>query len=239
MASGPTVNLHLIGKQGNGKSATGNSIVGKRVYRSRSSDSPSKISIPVRLRGVNFTLYLWDWPGTDGTQEKSKTIAKDLRKVDQEDYQFNIHLFGWVIRYGELYGQEEEEFLRFLISELGEDFLRNRTIVIVTCKDNFDRDVEEIQCTFNEWTDQQTGFFKHLRKKCNDRILPFDNRSQPLAQTDKLFNLIWTLASNLPKEVANYQRSGDRHTPSTHKQYPSKLPRLSESDRYSSSLADD
>ncbi|GFO17275.1 hypothetical protein PoB_004378000 [Plakobranchus ocellatus] len=117
-----------------------------------------------------------------------------------QDLHHNIHLFGWVIRHGELCGQEGTEFFRFLISELNEDFSRNCTIVIVTCKDNFDREVEEIQLTFDEWKDQQKGCFENLRKMCNNRTLSFDNRSRPLAQKDSLFNLIWTLASNFPKK---------------------------------------
>ncbi|GFO17251.1 immune-associated nucleotide-binding protein 7 [Plakobranchus ocellatus] len=237
MASGQTVNLHLIGKQGSGKSATGNSIIKERTFRPRSTDSPAKATLPVTQgQHINFTLCVWDWPGTDGTQDKSKTIAKELRKMNQ-DLHHNIHLFGWVIRYGELCGQEDEEFLRFLISEHGEEFLRNRTIVIVTCKDNFDRDVEGTQLTFDEWKGQQKGFFENLRNMCNNRILSFDNRSRPLTQKNRLFNLIWTLTSNLPRGVTSYQFPGDRYTTSPVKQHSSKL--LEVSDHHPLSSADD
>ncbi|GFO17269.1 immune-associated nucleotide-binding protein 8 [Plakobranchus ocellatus] len=239
MASGQTVNLHLIGKQGSGKSATGNSIIEKKVFRCKSADSPDKATLPVTQgQHGNFTLCVWDWPGTDGTQDKSKTIAKELRKINQ-DLHHNIHLFGWVIRYGELCGQEDTEFLHFLISELGEDYLGNRTIIIVTYKDNFDRDVEEIQLTFDEWKDQQKGFFKNLLKMCNNRIFSFDNISRPSDQRNSLLNLIWTLASNLHKKGTSYQPSIETYTLSTDWQYPSKMSKVCETDHHPLSSADD
>ncbi|GFN96251.1 immune-associated nucleotide-binding protein 12 [Plakobranchus ocellatus] len=232
MASGQTVNLHLIGKQNSGKSATGNSIVGDRKFRHRSTDSYIKTSITVRQgQHADFTLYVWDWPGTDGRQSTSERIAKEL-KQEVQDYKFNIHLFGWVTRYRDPCVQEERDFHHLLSLELGENFLQNRGILIVTLKDNFDRDYEETQLSFVEWKDQQKYFFKDLCNMCNGRILPFDNRSRPSAQTDSLFNLIWTLASNLLDVAASSQRSDDRYTSSAHKQYPPKLPRVSEADRY-------
>ncbi|GFN92652.1 hypothetical protein PoB_001915800 [Plakobranchus ocellatus] len=141
----------------------------------------------------------------------------------------NIHLFGWVIRYGKPCDQEDKEFFQFLISELSEDFLRIRTIVIVG----------EIQSTFEVWKDQQTGFFEHLHKICNKRILSFDNITWPFVQRNRLFYLIWFLVSNLPEEVTNYHLPSDRYTSSIDKQYLSKLSRVRETDRRPLRRADD
>ncbi|KAK3799537.1 hypothetical protein RRG08_052721 [Elysia crispata] len=207
MASLETINLHLIGKQGTGKSMTGNSILGREAFSPSSrkaGNSPIEAIYDKKHdRMANTTLHVWDWPGMDGTQEKKKAISKSFKKLKAEfsEEPMPNQLLLWVMRYGERCDDEDEEFLKILTTELGKSMITEQTIIILTHKDNFVRDNEETQSTFDEWLKQQTGFFKRLHKMCKCRILFFDNRERGPAQVNDLINMIFDMLLGAPKKI--------------------------------------
>ena len=204
MASLETINLHLIGKQGSGKSATGNSIAERKVFtfRRNAHCSPVLSSSEIRNGSLgNRTVQLWDWPGIDGTQVKTQVIAEEMRKI-APNVAHNNHLLLWVIRYGELCDQQDEELMKILTTELGEDMIIYRTIVVVTGRDNFEIDVEGMQLTFVEWVQKQLGFFERLCKMCHGRILAFDNRGKRRDQPSNLFHMVSEVLANMPKKCS-------------------------------------
>ena len=189
------INAYLIGKQGSGKSATGNSLLQKKAFRAKQSSECVTLAIQPEITQVfQRPLCVWDGQGVTEVSEQTVEIARKLLGIIQKRPSEN-HVLMWVVRYGEPCCRDDEHLLKVLVKNFGEGFVKAKTLVVVTHKDNFDTDVEESDLTFERWVDQQSGFFRKLCSMCGNRVVPINNRSKTDDQIQMILSLIMSLSS--------------------------------------------
>lgn len=166
------INLVLIGKTGNGKSATGNSIVGGKAFRSRSSSTAvtEKCQSERVTTKDGRTLNVIDTPGFFDPNVKMDIIGKEIVKCIELAKE-GLHGVLFVLSVTNRFSQEEANALKALQMLFGENIMKY-VVVIFTGGDN----LEANEQTFEEYL----GGDKQIEKlllKCNHRKVIFDNRT--------------------------------------------------------------
>ncbi|KAK3795887.1 hypothetical protein RRG08_040683 [Elysia crispata] len=189
-SSKSTINVHLIGKQGSGKSSTGNSILQREAFRSVHCFD----AVTVELKSEEVSchgrlLRVWDGPGVTENDPQLVQIVKNIhdtvgaRKPES-------HVLLWVFRYGEPCSVVDEHLLKELTKTFEQDFVKANSAVVVTHKDNFDFDVEGLHLTFETWMKEQAGLFGELCQMSDYKVLPINNRMKTEEQTQQLLSLL-------------------------------------------------
>ncbi|KAK3738161.1 hypothetical protein RRG08_063020 [Elysia crispata] len=202
------VNVHLIGKQGSGKSATGNSILQRKAFRTvLSGDAVTAEFKSETVSHYDHRMLIWDGPGVTENQRQTVEIVRNIQGTVRER-KTEHHVLLWVIRYGEQCSGVDEHLLKELTNNFGQKFVKANCVVVVTYKDNFDSDVEKSGLTFETWMKQQAGFFKKLCQMCEYKVVPINNRIKTGEQTKVL--LPFLLKTSEPIEVIDYQHLDDQ-----------------------------
>ncbi|CAL1532622.1 unnamed protein product [Lymnaea stagnalis] len=203
--NGQNLHLLLLGRTGNGKSSSGNSILGKPAFKpsaSTSSVTTEILSDSETIGGQLITVI--DGPGLDDTEKTSKedflaSISSVEKALDLCDYGFSAIIV--VLRFGFRFTRQESDAIRLMRSILGKDVLKKYGVCLMTHGDNFEfemtQDVEESKAmSFKEWCEAQTGDIKVLFEECNFRHVLFDNKTRDQGkkakQRQQLLSLIPT-----------------------------------------------
>ncbi|XP_059152016.1 uncharacterized protein LOC131938130 [Physella acuta] len=185
------IDLLIIGKTGNGKSATCNAIL--RINKFKTNASCSSVTKDVQWETTRFkdtTIKVVDSPGIGDTSsiddlEQATITAIESMKKAITSHSRGFHAFILVVRFGVRFTAEDKECIRLLKHIFGHDFVHHYCILLVTHGDSFKDYQTAENISFEEWCKLQEGIFKTLLAECDNRVVLFNNVTSNKAKKEE------------------------------------------------------
>jgi GTPase Era involved in 16S rRNA processing len=200
------LHLMLMGTTGHGKSATGNTLINKKLFiEGVNYTSETKEPSFSFTQFENKVLLVVDGPGladTDMTLVQDREAVVKNMSIALGMCYGGVDAFIFVLKYGIKYTNQETSAIKDLKKIFGDNFM-GHMIVVVTCGDHFHDDMANQNCpiSFNDWCRKQEGEFQKLYKDCGGRVVLFNNRERDeemnLAQRRKVVEMAEGLKNQL------------------------------------------
>ncbi|KAI3900921.1 hypothetical protein MKW98_026488 [Papaver atlanticum] len=167
--------LVLFGRVGNGKSAVGNSIVGKKVFLStiRASGVTTTCKQETTTLGDGQVVNVIDTPGIFDSSREHEDLALELLKCINLA-QNGIDGFLLVCSIRSRFSTEEESVLQCLSKIFGQNII-NYMIVVFTGGD-------ELEMTFEDYLSECPPSLQRVLHLCRYRVVLFDNKTEEETQ---------------------------------------------------------
>ncbi|CAL1546301.1 unnamed protein product [Lymnaea stagnalis] len=187
-------NLLLVGRIGNGKSSTGNTILGRPEFSPRAACRVSRDDImkygTVRDDERNRLIHVVDGTGIgdagkDAQLDKESLIARMNENLWSHVTELTAVVL--VLKFGVTFTKQERVQVQAIKGLLGDDVMRRWGVIVMTYGDNFEKDNAT---SFETWCRDRRGEFKRLLEECDHRCVLFNNRNRTQDQVDRLFVLV-------------------------------------------------
>ncbi|XP_059170613.1 uncharacterized protein LOC131952111 [Physella acuta] len=206
------VNLVLLGRTGNGKRSTGNSILGENVFNVRSNLGVNDAAAVDGTRGGVNVVNCWCVGDTGDDMAVGIKATEDSGEMALESCGDKINMFVLVLKYGVRFTKQEKDAVERVKKVFGQDVLRNWGVMVMTYGDNFQLDAEDSDLSFESWLKEQRGDIQHLLEEMKYRCVLFDNKTRDEVrrreQREKLMSFVKQLPAGRPYSGEDFKRAG-------------------------------